>query len=201
MASVRPSQVRAAPRRKTEGELRMPPFRRSLPMLLLWAREAVMQRFRPAIYAHGLTDQQWRIVRALAEVESLEIHELGKSCCIHPASLSRILPNMSRLGLVTRRSNKADQRRVVVSITPKGRVLLDKTSPISGRVYAELARDIGPERLELAYQVLEEIVAALEAGKQNCKIVGTDDLVPEDPLESTAPPPDVSRGPGRVPER
>jgi homoprotocatechuate degradation regulator HpaR len=201
MATVRPPQKRAAPRRKAEGELRMPPFRRSLPMLLLWAREAVMQRFRPAIYAHGLTDQQWRIVRALAEVESLEIHALGKNCCIHPASLSRILPNMSRLGLITRRSNKADQRRVVVSITPKGRALLEKTSPISGRIYAELARDIGPERLELAYQVLEEIIVALEARKQSCKIAGADDLVPEDPLESTAPPPDVSRGPGRAPER
>jgi homoprotocatechuate degradation regulator HpaR len=201
MAVVRPPQVRAAPRRKAEDEPGMPPFRRSLPMLLLWAREAVMQRFRPAIYAHGLTDQQWRIVRALAEVESLEIHALGKNCCIHPASLSRILPNMSRLGLITRRSNKADQRRVVVSITPKGRALLEKTSPISGRIYAELARDIGPERLELAYQVLEEIIVALEARKQSCKIAGADDLVPEDPLESTAPPPDVSRGPGRAPER
>jgi homoprotocatechuate degradation regulator HpaR len=148
----------------------MPPFRRSLPMLLLWAREAVMQRFRPAIYAHGLTDQQWRVVRALAEVDSLEIHALGKSCCIHPASLSRILPNLSRLGLVTRRSNTADQRRVVVSITPKGLKLLERTSPISGRVYADLARDIGPERLELAYKVLEEVIAALEETKQKCKI-------------------------------
>jgi homoprotocatechuate degradation regulator HpaR len=148
----------------------MPPFRRSLPMLLLWAREAVMQRFRPSIYAHNLTDQQWRVIRALAEVDSLEIHALGKSCCIHPASLSRILPNLSKRGLISRRSNAADQRRAVISITPKGRALLEKTSPISGRVYAELARDIGPERLELAYQVLEEVVAALEAKKQSCKI-------------------------------
>jgi homoprotocatechuate degradation regulator HpaR len=155
----------------------MPPFRRSLPMLLLWAREAVMQRFRPAIYAHGLTDQQWRVIRALAEVDSLEIHALGKSCCIHPASLSRILPNLTRQGLVTRRSNTADQRRVIVSITPKGRALLEKTSPISGRVYAELARDIGPERLELAYKVLEEVVAALEEKKPGCRIAAPGDAV------------------------
>lgn len=201
MGSVKPPQGRAVPR-KVGGEFHMPPFRRSLPMLLLWARESVMQRFRPAIYAHGLTDQQWRVVRALAEVDSLEIHALGKNCCIHPASLSRILPNLSRLGLVTRRSNTADQRRVVVSITPKGRALLEKTSPISGRVYAELARDIGPERLELAYQVLEEVIAALEAKKQTCKIGDPGDAqVPEDPLESTAPPPAVLRAPDRAPER
>jgi homoprotocatechuate degradation regulator HpaR len=143
----------------------MPPFRRSLPMLLLWAREAVMLRFRPSIHAHGLTDQQWRIIRALAEVESVEIQALGKRCCIHPASLSRILPKLSRDGLVTRRSNAADQRRVLVSLAPRGRRLLERTAPISGRVYAELARDIGPERLEQAYQVLEEIVEALDKTK------------------------------------
>jgi hypothetical protein len=31
----------------------MPPFNRSLPMLLLWAREAAMQRFRTHMHALG----------------------------------------------------------------------------------------------------------------------------------------------------
>ncbi len=65
MASVRPPKSRAAPRRKAEPEFRIPPFRRALPMLLLWTREAVMLRFRPEIYAHGMTDQKWRVMRAL----------------------------------------------------------------------------------------------------------------------------------------
>jgi len=170
-------------------------------MLLVRAREAVMQRFRPATHVHGLTDQQWRIVRALAEAGSLEIHALGKNCCIHPASLSRILPNLSRLGLVTRRSNTADHRRVIVSITPKGQALLERISPISGRIYAELARDIGPDRLELAYQVLEEVIVALEAKNQACKIGNVDELTPEDPLESTALPLDAPQAQDRAPRR
>ena len=44
---------------------RMRPFERSMPMQLMLAREAVMQRFRPHLNAQGLTDQQWRIIRAL----------------------------------------------------------------------------------------------------------------------------------------
>jgi hypothetical protein len=51
----------------------MRPFRRSLPMRLMQAREAVMQRFRPSLRAHGITDQQWRIVRTLEETDALEI--------------------------------------------------------------------------------------------------------------------------------
>ena len=64
---------------------------RALPMQLLRAREAVMQRFRPTLRDLGLTDQQGRIMRALAEVEWTDMMELAGRCCIHPASLSRIV--------------------------------------------------------------------------------------------------------------
>ena len=40
---------------------------RNLPLLLLKAREALMQNRRPALRAHGLSDQQWRVLRVLAE--------------------------------------------------------------------------------------------------------------------------------------
>jgi homoprotocatechuate degradation regulator HpaR len=147
----------------------MPPFQRSLPMLLLWAREAVMQRFRPPMHAHGLTEQQWRIIRALGDFESLEIRALSERCCIHPASLSRILPKLGEEGLVARCSNAADQRRVVVSLTPQGQRLLEDIAPLSGRVYAGLARDIGAEQLENVNRVLEDLIAALNAAKRNGK--------------------------------
>jgi len=34
-------------------------------MELLKAREAAMERFRPMLREHGLTEQQWRVIRAL----------------------------------------------------------------------------------------------------------------------------------------
>ena len=43
------------------------PFARSLPMQLMRARELVMRHFRPHLHDHDLTDQQWRIIRALTE--------------------------------------------------------------------------------------------------------------------------------------
>jgi hypothetical protein len=48
-------------------------FSRSLPMALLRAREAVMRQFRPSLRQHGLTEQQWRILRALAGVDAIEV--------------------------------------------------------------------------------------------------------------------------------
>ena len=40
---------------------------RNLPRLLLQAREAVMAHTRPSLREHGLSDQQWRVLRVLGE--------------------------------------------------------------------------------------------------------------------------------------
>ncbi len=139
----------------------MRPFSRSLPMQLMRAREALMQRFRPHLRSHGITDQQWRIIRVLVEIEELEILDLSARCCLHPASLSRILPNLDAAGLIARRAHAQDLRRVIVSITPQGRRLFDTIAPVSEKIYAEIARDIGPERMAQLYRALDEAIEAL----------------------------------------
>ena len=51
----------------------MRPFEQSLPMALLRAREAVMRGFRRVLREHGLNEQEWRIIRALREVDQIDI--------------------------------------------------------------------------------------------------------------------------------
>jgi len=40
-------------------------FQKNLPMALLRARESVMSHFRPILRDHDITEQQWRVIRAL----------------------------------------------------------------------------------------------------------------------------------------
>jgi homoprotocatechuate degradation regulator HpaR len=133
-------------------------------MQLMRVRELVMQRFRPNLNAHGLTDQQWRIIRALAEAESLEILEVSNRCCIHPASLSRILPKLEAEGYLSRRTNKEDQRRVIVSLTSVGRRFFETISPESEMIYDALEQEIGSDLLTRLYQELDAVAAALSNG-------------------------------------
>lgn len=171
MARARPAPADArktAPRR-AEPSFQLPPIERTLPMLLLFAREAVMQRFRPAQHAHGLTDQQWRVIRTLAETDAIEIAELSGRSALHPASLSRILPKLAADGIVSRIPNAADQRRVIVSLTARGKRVLGDALPDSERIYAQLAEDVGPERLAEIYAMLEELIARLESTRTDAK--------------------------------
>src|SRR3984893_16445493 len=104
-------------------------FSRSLPMSLLRAREAVMRQFRPSLRRHDLTEQQWRILRALAAIDAIEVTELARTAFLLGPSLSRILRDLEARRLIERRTAKTDLRRGVVSISEKGVKLIGAGGP------------------------------------------------------------------------
>ena len=95
-------------------------FDQSLPMALLRARELTMGYFRPMLNEHGLTEQQWRVIRVLQEYGELEFHKLSRIALIQPPSLTGILTRLERADLVRRTRSRSDQRRLHLSLTPAG---------------------------------------------------------------------------------
>ena len=92
------------------GRAGMRPFSLSLPMRLLLAREAVMRQFRPLLAEYDLSEQQWRVIRALKEQQVMEAGVLAQSVFLLGPSLTRILQNLESRGLVRRRRQAQDQR-------------------------------------------------------------------------------------------
>jgi homoprotocatechuate degradation regulator HpaR len=133
-------------------------FSRSLPMSLLRAREAVMRQFRPSLRHHELTEQQWRILRALAAVDTIEVTDLARTAFLLGPSLSRILRDLEARQLIERRVAEADQRRAVVSISADGLKLIAAVAPSSEAIYAAITKRFGARRLA----ELQEMLAALE---------------------------------------
>lgn len=137
----------------------------SLPMLLLRTREAVVQRFRAVLSRHGLTEQQWRILRALDGREGLEISLLAEQCQILPPSMSGILKRMEQRGLVLRKTNQADGRSILVTLTEDSQALVEQIKPEIVEVYAEIERVLGKRKLEQLYALLEELESGLLGGE------------------------------------
>lgn len=98
----------------------------SLTIALLQARETAMGFFRPILKSYNLTEQQWRIIRVLADKRSIDFHELSVQTCILRPSLTGILTRMEREGLIFRLKPLNDQRKLYVSLTPAGQELYDK---------------------------------------------------------------------------
>lgn len=139
----------------------MRPFSESLPMTLLRAREAVMSLFRPGLRKLGVTEQQWRILRALAHRGPLEVTELAEATFLLAPSLSRILPDLEKRELVSRRQLDTDLRRSVMSLEPKGLKLIAAHAPYSEEMYARIAKRFGTERIEQLIGLLQELEESL----------------------------------------
>lgn len=134
---------------------------RNLPLLLLQAREGVIGHFRPILNEHGVTEQQWRIVRALIELGPLEPRQIGRVCGLSSPSLAGVLARMDDLGLVQRERMAEDQRRVMVALTPKSRALAARMAPRIEAVYQAIEAHIGADFIGRFYTTLDELIAML----------------------------------------
>ncbi|MDM0071522.1 homoprotocatechuate degradation operon regulator HpaR [Variovorax sp. J31P207] len=131
---------------------------RNLPLLLLDARETVLARFRPLLNASGVTEQQWRILRALMERGAMEPRQIVDDCRISSSSLAGVLARMDDLGMVHRERHAGDQRRVAVTLTSKSRALALKLAPQIEPIYADLEAHVGREFVERLYATLDELI-------------------------------------------
>jgi homoprotocatechuate degradation regulator HpaR len=142
----------------------LPPVALSLPVRLMRAREAVMMRIRPVLRAHGVTEQQWRVLCTVRDLEKTEITALAERVFLLPPSLSRIVRDLEARGLILRRPSAQDQRRALVSITAEGEALIHHVEPSLQAVRLEMRRLCGADRLRALAGMLDELEAALGPG-------------------------------------
>lgn len=150
-------------------------FSKSLPMTLLLAREAVMHRFRSSLHLFNITEQQWRVLRALNTVPQIEVTALAKATYLLAPSLSRILKDLEARGLIERRSAETDMRKSMIAISEDGIRLIDAVAPYSEEIYREITSTFGEEKLAQLQDLLKELTRV------------TNGLPPVDHSDSTLP--------------
>jgi homoprotocatechuate degradation regulator HpaR len=131
---------------------------RNLPGLLLQARESVMAHTRPSLREHGLSDQQWRVLRVLGEHGTAETGRVAREAFILGPSLTGVLARMERDGLVRRERDAGDQRRSVVEATPKGLKLVEKLSRTIEEHYGRMEQSLGKQQLAELYGLLDQVI-------------------------------------------
>lgn len=138
--------------------------RRSLPIALLRAREAVMAHFRPMLAAHDLTEQQWRVIRILGENGMVDASEVAERTFILAPSLTRMIKTLEERGLIEKDKDEADGRRVLLRIAPAGLAVINEVTPESRAIYEALERKFGVEKIDLLLDLLGELADTMDAG-------------------------------------
>lgn len=134
-----------------------PSTSRSLPIALLRARERVMGPIRAMLADVGITEQQWRVLRVLAEDGPMEPTRIAETACLLLPSLTRILQKLEEKGLVLREASSEDKRKQLVSATAAGQRLIEDNLERSVALIDALRSRMGPERYEALLDLLNDL--------------------------------------------
>lgn len=122
-------------------------------MRLLWAVDHGLQSTSKRMEVKlGLTGPQRLVVRLVGRFPDIAAGHLARILHVHPSTLTGVLKRLETRGLLARRTDPADARRALFSLTPAGSAL-DVPSP--GTVEAAVDR-------ALARMSRKHLVAAQE---------------------------------------
>jgi DNA-binding MarR family transcriptional regulator len=109
------------------------------------ANLAYGRAYKPILDELGLTYTQYVTIVALWEHDNQTVSGLGEKLFLESNTLTPILKKLEGMGYLRRQRDAADERQVVVSLTPAGRRLREKALPMnlvkeSGLAPAEFAK-------------------------------------------------------------
>ena len=110
----------------------------------------------------GVTGPQRLVIRVVGQAPGATASEISSILGLHPSTLTGVLARLERQGLLQRRIDAADRRRVRFRLTPAGRHI-DRER--KGTVEAAVRRAIGragPERMAHTEAVIALLVAELD---------------------------------------
>ncbi len=122
------------------------------------ARE-VMKRYTPYLDELGLTYTQYVALVVLWERKNVTVKDAGILLHLDSGTLTPLFKRLEEKGLVTRSRSQADERSLIVSITPAGEALRDRALDIPSKMSAcnALTSEESIQLYKLLYKLLNEM--------------------------------------------
>ncbi len=107
-------------------DLASEPRRLSLAVLLRQAESQIRDRLQPSLDEVGLALDHWRILSVLHGCPGLRMTSIAEASVIPNATLTRHVDLLVERGLIVRRIDPDDKRRVVAALSPRGDELVTR---------------------------------------------------------------------------
>ncbi len=117
-----------------------------------------MPPIREMLADAGITEQQWRVLRVLAEYGPQSSSTLASRASLLFPSLTRIAQTMQNKGLITLSRDADDRRRQMICITSSGQKIIDDKANQALEIVADVKHRLGKDN----YEALLDILALLD---------------------------------------
>jgi DNA-binding MarR family transcriptional regulator len=125
-----------------------PPRVGSLVVLLRYCENKVRQRLQPLLEEAGLSPEHWRVMALLHESPGLGAGAIAKGAVLPSASVTRHVDKLVERGMVVRRVDPDDKRRVVLALSRRGAEVAESLLAEERAVEATIAAGLGAERFK-----------------------------------------------------
>ena len=105
-----------------------------LSFALYGAANRMVRMHKPLLEPLGLTFPQYLVMLELLDGAPLAVGELGMRLGMDTGTITPLLKRLQVAGMVTRTRDSADERRVLVDLTPEGRALDAALRGITGQI-------------------------------------------------------------------
>lgn len=108
----------------------------------------ITRAYQDDLDALGITYPQYLVLLVLWEKENISVIEIGEKLILNSNTVTPLLKRMENLGLITRTQAKTDQRKVLITLTEKGRNMQDEAAQIPFNLINKMNVEITPESTE-----------------------------------------------------
>lgn len=113
--------------------------------------------------AYGISVSEWRVVAHLSQTDSVSVREIHKRVDMDKPKVSRAASRLEAAGYVTKTINPNDRRLVELSLTDKGRAMIDALAPIAESYEVQLTQLLGAQATDFR-KALVTLLNSLDPG-------------------------------------
>ncbi len=121
------------------------------------ASKEVVRKYRPYLDPLGLTYTQYIVMLVLWEEERVTVKSLGAKLYLDSGTLTPLLKNLERKGLVNRTRWENDERVLFVTLTPEGEALKERVAEIPSKIAED--NPLSAEECSELCRILNRILA------------------------------------------
>jgi DNA-binding MarR family transcriptional regulator len=118
---------------------------------------AISRMYNNEAVKHDLTTTIGFILLQIDHKDGVPSTSIGPSIGMEPTSLTRTINQMEEKGLIIRKRDKADARKVMIVLTEKGKTKREISKKAVKSFNEEVAKKIGSSKLAVFSEVMNEI--------------------------------------------
>ena len=129
----------------------------------------VVQMYTPMLKDIGLTYPQYIVMMVLWEEDGASVQRIGERLFLDSGTLSPLLRKLEAMGFIERNHADDDERRVINSLTVKGRELETKAAPIPFQLFCKSGLSVpqGQQLREVLWTLLNFISTHSNPSQEN----------------------------------